>query len=1688
MLEDMQHLEKGPHYALIKNTAPGWLTQASLSRVHRLNERVMHRPPWYAATSELHHATLKALNADAWRLQNTVDKHLEHVQDVYAFAEPLLKRAIKDQYGLDLDVNTTFLQIYTPKKLPWYAIDFSNGVTSRKVSLLDAALHNFAQRETFEKHSCYITQPDYRGHFSILAHERTMSLEQFKTLCRRLDLGSLYQRHLNLHLLPTEPVAQAFLSTRVIASQKAALRAAAYMALLKNDVGPAAYAVLTGVLDGTEKRARFYQLSVLDTPLSGILLIAQDLERVTSASKMIAYIPHDPESPVKEYASGAAFMLDLTRKLQLNNALPSSTQTPRSTYQQFFSQFVPHSQRGVFFAALSERLYKLQWHKRDPLDPAPSWCEVPASRPVLQLKGTLMIGDPWQRRYQSAINQILNDGRSLAVATAQADSNERLAWWENVLKISSDLLNAALFVVTPFVPLLGELMLAYTLYQLTDDVLEGIVDLSEGQATEAAQHFIGVVTDVVQLGALAAGSLLAKEVLFKPSPFVDSLKAVQVDGKPRLWNPDLAPYARKDLQLPAEARPDALGLHAHQGHTVLHLENTPFVVEYDAPTHTHRVKHPNRHAAYRPLIEPNGSGAWVHEGEDPWTWDDRQLRGRLGPVTQGLSADEVGQACTISGTDAGALRNMYLRLDPTPPLLADSLSRFKFYRQASQLPDTVRSGGAHADWFTWPAQLITERASWPPEKAIKVLDADDCAMTFGAIDADDAHTLTIRLADVQAGKLEAQVAQFLTEEQLQTMLPPPLPDTTDARIAALRNLSADELEHDKIATFNHLYSTREVCDTLPGRLLLQAFPQLPAELVSPLMLRVSARELTVMRDEQRIPLRLKNLARGLQNESIASHALEGFYNDALLSADTERMVLNILRLYTDALGELQISVRERVPSGAMRCKAGAVGATSKTLLRKENGRYQIHDPGSPGAQPQYTFFEALLRVLPGEKIGYVPGQGRVFKAWLREKLEPPTERVTVLAPSAVRQVDQREIQRLLQKPMFGAFRRLFRGEPAPATPEQRLRTLCPLLSDAQAQSILPTLEHRAGKSLLSTLEHHKAQLLENLERWKKKPTVEARHHLASANESLMRLHVINELRSNWEAAAPGRLSEAAYNPDSTSLDLSETTLGRYIRSLELPAGSFNHVTHLNLSRTRLGDADSGFLKSFPSVRELNLVDNQLTRVPVELSATTQLRVLILQDNPITWSLTDYQTLTQCPQLRWLDLQGHTDLQVPPDLTSLPNLEYLNMHSSGINRWPVGLDTPRASITELNMINTRVHNVPEVGQSSQAAQLIARSWLDRSKLEPADEARFVAYRRSAGIDPYRTAPGRGAFDSAFWLSNLSDQARPQAQQMWDELEHEHGSQGFFDVLRLLLPSEDFETDLDEYRYTQGTHDLISRVQQLLIAVDRDPHLRERMFNLAATPALCADAGAQIFNRMGIELLEADIFADQTPAGLAARESRLVTLARQKWRLERLNEKVREDIRRRTAPHDEGGLAQAFGSAENEVDEVEVYLAYQTGLKQRLDLPWLSQYMIYRETANVSQLQLDSAYRQIFNLEYGNGLIDGLLQQDFWSDYLEETYRVQFDTRREQRAQAGSQLDDLIEAQQQWLAAEETSVRKAQLRKQLTDLADALVIPYDEVLSEQTLSQATIKRFYEHIQHDYKELGRKLTRQALTKAGL
>lgn len=1600
-------VDKGPHYPLIQQRLPTWLSGTAWHRAQALAQAPLTLIPELIAKPALDHGATKAANAHAWAMQNRVDQRLKDLQDLQRFAAPLLTQRIKERHGLDLDVRATHLFLHTRKGT------VLKGTTSRTVSLLEAALQNFSSGERFTASSSYITQPDALGHFTIEPFKDRMSIEQFIGLCRELDVGASYQRHLQQHLLPVEEAARAALQADVIANQQAALSAAAHLAQLRGQLDTATFHLLQRVVRGERGTLQFYRLRMMDSVLTGILLIAADLDQATHVVPVLAYIPHDPGGPIQPYPSTLALRDALLKKLQEDD------------YRRFFSQFIDQQQRGHFFSGLQQHL-RLSVERID--------------------------GELWPQLYQQALNKILNDARQLAVPTADADSQARWAWWDNASKILGEILNAALLVATPFVPLLGEAMLAYTAWQLLDEVVEGAVDLAEGQAREAAEHLLGVLSDVVQLAAFGVGGKLAQ------SAFVNQLKAVQINRQQRLWNPDPRPYRQQGVNLAPDAVPDERGLHRHDGQTILPLDGDHYALDF--ADGEHRIRHATRPAAYAPPLRYIDS---------PRARNAQQQLRALGP----FSDEKLEQIRTTCGLDPDQLRAIQTDRQPAP-ILTDVLKRCRLYEQARDLPEHLRRGEPVDQDTYWSPTMAMELPGWPADHAILVYETEDLSGSparFGQEAA--AHTLAISRQDLNLGRLSERLVDWLDSVSLQAVLED-LPTDRAARITALRERLADTFASRQGPVFDYLYRNSEHPASAHAVWVRQAFAELPQSAVQQVLAQARPQELAVMTTEHRLPLRLKNLARELQLQARAAQAFLGFYEPELMDAGTEQMVLGALRVYSDTFADSRIEVRRHTLRASLRASAGPLDARYKRVLLRTDGHYQLYDDRQQLLLPQSEFYEALLHALPAAKrtaLGFNPTEGTRLKEWVLDKLRPPEQRRALLAAPESESIPSKDAQVLVQKPMFPVpqwVSQLF-----PPNLESRVKALYPYATRVEVEAYLATLVDPLQRARFEARELENANLQTDLTHWVNAGPLDEPTHIVQR-----RMDFANTLLRSWE-------QNIDPSPEGIGLSLNGVRLGGLLDTMRLRA-DFSHVLHLDLINADLLDTDAGILAYFPRLVSLNLSDNLLNELPSAVSQMTSLSHLALEGNPIRWDAAHLSRISQLRNLRHLTLANNRNLTQAPHLGRMPALRSLSLRNTGISEWPDGLfDQSRPAGFFLDVQNTAIDHVPQFLPWQPEAELVARVRLDRNHLTAQAEQQLISYRLAAGLDPYRSYPPQG--DAEFWLEQEKEHQQPWLGQIWDELEAEHGSQGFFEVIKSLEPPAFFEEPIDAERYQRGRRELTNKVWRMLLAMERDGALRTQLFSLASNPVTCADAGAHTFNAMGVEVQLAEINHERR--GLL-REVYLAQLARGKARLEQLNHVAQADIRQRIAPVEQGGQGQRFSSqiidgVPGQVDEVEVYLAYQSGLKSRLDLPWVSEHMTYRATANVDEARLENAYERVIGLEAGDGLVDAMLQQPFWDTYLRDRHASRFHASLEQAGDLIGPLDDLMFAQNEWSTA--TPSEREALKPRLLTLADALKVPHSEVLVGKPMTTQTYERLLaERFTQDRpseQTLARHLTREAL-----
>jgi Leucine-rich repeat (LRR) protein len=747
-----------PHYQHLLNAIPPWLGTASPAKRQALKGIQPLLPDSLKTASSAHHAELKALNAAHWTAQNDIDRMLENLRDAGTFAEPLLKKALKSRFGLDLDVRKTFLHLYIPTTIPWFAIK-SGGTRTWTVSLLDAALHNFEEEETksgaYEPDSTFITEPSSTGQFDILPSiKRAITVQAFTKLCRELDIGGQYKIYLEENLGVTDSVVAAVLKPKVERSEKAALKAALQFARMSGDIQEDYFLLIQGLLDGrTGMRLegdvlRCHDLTMMSAQLTGIVLFAPDLEQTRKTVRVVAYVPDDPEHPFKEYASSAMLRKELIRQLR------------SSDYQRFFSRFVAHDQRGHFFADLNNRLVKDTYEQPAKGSSLPGRRKIPIENPNLQFSATPINANLWRHLYQAKLDKILNDARVIAVSTASVDRKARWALWDSFVKVASSILEAALFVVSPFVPFVGELMMAYMAWQLLDETFEGIIDWAQGLTTEAFEHLLGVVESLAQLGVFAVGGAVVASEFRRALPseivrFIDQFKPVSTSGeRTRYWRPDLRPYEQQ-LTLPKRSRANDLGVYTHEGKDFISIENLCYAVSKDLRTGRHYIEHPNRPDAYKPTLLHNGDGAWYTELEQPLEWDCATALSRIGGRVESFSPARRERILKVSGYSENALRKMHVNQESLPPLLVDTIKRFKIDQ------DLQRVAG----------QISRQQSASLFESRYKTLEQTDNPLVQSIVSADPELPLSVAqaLLDNATGPELREIHQGQLPERLKDL-------------------------------------------------------------------------------------------------------------------------------------------------------------------------------------------------------------------------------------------------------------------------------------------------------------------------------------------------------------------------------------------------------------------------------------------------------------------------------------------------------------------------------------------------------------------------------------------------------------------------------------------------------------------------------------------------------------------------------------------------------------------------------------------------------------------------------------------------------------------------------------------------------------------------------------------------------
>lgn len=701
--QDFIYEKSSIHGDLLKQMTPGWLVDATPERRAALKATSVNLPDWYRRAPTEQQTALRNSFHASFTAQTRLDKTMSTLQDIDTFAKPLLVKALKASFGVEADINKTFVCLRRPLEVTGIEIEISTFEVMR-FSLLQAALHNFEASEceagAFHAQSGFVEETATAGLFQAVAV--SMSVRQFLSLCRTLDIGQQYQTYLKAFFQSEQARADTTLGRQFIACQKAALRSAAEIAVLKKDIESKDYHTILSVINGDlhprqgNKQVWFRDLSIMNRRMTGCIVFAV-CEKYRYSDEFIVYIPHDPVHPLKRYTPSQMREV-FKQRFTARDALPLDGYAP-TAYQRFFSQFVAYADHPYYFSQLSRESadapadpLRSVWMKvaqfLPPLSVITRIKELPPERkgkrependPFLNPDAILRKGaagvwaeniDPWTYLYEQHCDKVIADARGQAVPTADVDAKVRAEKLNHLLEIGMLGLN----LVSMFVPVLGEIMMTVMAGQLLYESFEGAIEWSEGDRTAAKAHLLDVAENLALIGVMAGvGKGVNKLTAVKPLPLVEGLEPVKrADGAIRLWKPDLTAYEQK-IPLDRHSVPDALGLHRVDGQTFIRLQGKVYETTFDTSLKKWRIAHPTDAGAWQPILEHNGHGAWRHTLERPRTWDRLTLLRRMGHITETFSDEQLLDIAQACGVDDNALRKMHVDHLAPPPELAQAL-------------------------------------------------------------------------------------------------------------------------------------------------------------------------------------------------------------------------------------------------------------------------------------------------------------------------------------------------------------------------------------------------------------------------------------------------------------------------------------------------------------------------------------------------------------------------------------------------------------------------------------------------------------------------------------------------------------------------------------------------------------------------------------------------------------------------------------------------------------------------------------------------------------------------------------------------------------------------------------------------------------------------------------------------------
>ncbi|VVM66303.1 dermonecrotic toxin domain-containing protein [Pseudomonas fluorescens] len=1352
------------HAEYLEGAVAQWLVDAAAQRKNEIKQARPVIPAWYRQASSQQRQALDSSFRDSVMAQSALDKTMSPLKDIDAFARPLLTQALHEHYKITVDVDKTFLSLRRSLAVSIFSVEIGS-FEVLNLTMLQAALHNFEIREclpgAFHDSSGFEEETTTAGTFAPVTVN--LSVMEFLRLCRHLDLGAKYQAYLKAFFHTADPDLAKTLRTQFIASQKAAMRAAAEQALLTKDIRPEDHAMILSVIAGEkhpEVRGRqvwFHDLGLMRHRLTGCVAFAIG-QRRRAPEAVIVYVPNDPEHPLKRY-TGTQMEETFKHRLTARDAQTAQSAEP-TPYQRFFSQFLPYDQRPYYFSQFVREsgdsppsVISSSW-RRIPaafglLSAFVDFRELPPEHPEMQPDPDPYIGvsiiardehdpwaensDLWARLYERHRDKVLADARSHAVPSSDIDAKVRDAKLAALLQVGLLALN----LVSMFVPVLGEVMLAIMAGQLLYETFEGALEWSEGDKHAAKAHLIDVAENLALIGVMsAAGAGLSKLTAVKPEPVIEDLHPVTLpNGETRLWKADLSGY-EQDISLSAATGPDQLGRYQLNGKTYLRQGEKVYELIVDPATAQWRIKHPGAPNAYQPVLQHNGQGAWRHTLEQPMSWNRLTLLRRMGHVTDGLSDETLLTLADVSGVSENSLRKMHLDHACAPPELRDALRLFKADAQVAQMIEQLRGATPIDDRYLLALPQVTHMPRWPYDRVLEVFAGPELsgpAIGYGSektvpgVSTKPAIQLT--RAQVLNGEMPERILAALEENEINYLLGRATAQFRVARPEAFGRQLLERVYARQTSIVDSLYRSGEA-DSARLRILRRETPGLSEAAAQDVLDHATPAELVRLDTIKRAPLNLLEEARWHAGRGRQTRAFAGLHSENLASADSRRLALHAMSQLPGWPQSLRLEIREGSPTGALLDSLGENSAANRTYLIKDGPFYQAFDdrgqPLNSTPRPADSFYRAIMRVLPDDDaaaMGLSDGsrshqlQRKVIESALKHR-----EGVAqLLAPQAKRFKAPSRVGAML-KGYYAS------GRGSGLRPSLWVRVMDLYPGPQQAEAFLQQQRGRTDQQIYSVLQTRRREwegLNAALDQWQAGP---------SGSEAAQgRLRFAQAVRDAWRNAPL-----AAQVADAARLSL--------VCDAPLPElnTSFVHIRELSVAGSGLTDANANaFLAQFPEVTHLSIgnlergleylssrtrpltsVPSAVARLPrlVSLRFSTHAPVLAADFPATLGTLTSLETLH-------LDYAGFDARSLHAlDLSPLRHLRTLRIDAPyALWQWPAYVEG-LAQLQRLDLTHSAIRALPESLYSGQE-RLWSGLSLDWAALAPAQFMRAYEYVRN-----------------------------------------------------------------------------------------------------------------------------------------------------------------------------------------------------------------------------------------------------------------------------------------------------------------------------------------------------------------------